>query len=92
MTSSFFDFIFVKLREISINLAIFNPLKKYMQFNGMNRLNKLNRYGSTENLNNNRYNSELKSFRNLNINNIDREMEKNVEDLEYPLLKNYFHA
>ena len=70
--------------------------QKYMQFNGMNRLNKLNRYGSTENLNNNnRYNSELKSFRNLNINNIDREMEKNDDDLdrmEYPLLKNYFHA
>ena len=82
----------------SMNNNIDTELRqKYMQFNGMNRLNKLNRYGSTENLNNNnnRYNSELKSFRNLNINNIDREMEKNDDDLdrmEYPLLKNYFHA
>ena len=66
--------------------------KKYMQFNGMNRLNKINRYGSSENLNNYRYDSELRSFRNLNF---DREMEKNDIDfdrIQYPALKNYFHS
>ena len=67
--------------------------KKYMQFNGMNRLNKLNRNGSSENLNNYRYDNEIKRFRNLNLN-IDREMEKNEDDLDrmqYPALKNYFY-
>ena len=67
--------------------------KKYMQFNGMNRCNRLNRYGSSENLTNYRYDNDKKSFRNLNLN-MDREMEKNEDELDkiqYPALKNYFH-
>ena len=66
---------------------------KYMQFNGMNRLNKLNRYGSTENLSKYRYNNDNRSFRNLNLN-MDKEMEKNEDDMfnwQFPALNNYFH-
>ena len=36
--------------------------KKYMQFNGMNRCNRLNRYGSSENLTNYRYDNDKKVF------------------------------
>ena len=66
---------------------------KYMQFNGMNRFNKLNRYGSTENLSKYRYNNDKRSFRNLNLN-MDKEMEKNEDDMfnwQFPALNNYFH-
>ena len=66
---------------------------KYMQFNGMNRFNKLNRYGSTENISKYRYNNDKRSFRNLNLN-MDKEMEKNEDDMfnwQFPALNNYFH-
>ena len=67
--------------------------QKYMQFNGMNRQNKLNRYGSYENLSNLKQDSDKKNFRNLHLN-MDKEMEKNgdeLDKLQYPALKNYFY-
>ena len=76
----------------SLNNNIDSELKKkYMQFNGMNRLHKLKRCGSGAKLSNYRYDNVFKSFRNLNI---GREMEKNGDDLEriqYHALRNYFH-
>ena len=68
--------------------------KKYLQFNGLNnRLNKLNRYGSNENLNSIMNDNDKKGYRNLKLN-MDREIEKNGDGNErrkYPVLNNYFH-
>ena len=76
----------------SMNNNIDTELRnKYMQFNGMNRFNKLNRYGSSENLRN--YAFDKTSFRKSNLF-MDKEMEKNDDNLEeyqYPALNNYFH-
>ena len=76
----------------SMNNNINNELRnKYMQFNGMNRFNKLNRYGSSENLSNIRYDKISFGKSNSNMN---KEVEKNEDDLEqyqYPALNNYFH-
>ena len=76
----------------SLNNNIDSELKKkYMQFNGMNRLHKLRRCGSGAKLSNYRYDNDFKSFRSLNI---GREIEKNGDDLEriqYHALRNYFH-
>ena len=63
---------------------------KYMQFNGMNRIRKLNRFGSAENI----YSNYDRNYSNNNLKKGEREYEKNIEgenSLEYPLLKNYFH-
>ena len=69
--------------------------KKYMQFNGMNRIKKLRRYGSCDNFvysecfsHNNNDNK-----RNLKLN-MNKEVEKNHDEMnkfEYPALNNYFH-
>jgi hypothetical protein len=63
---------------------------KYMQFNGMNRIRKLNRFGSAENV----YSNFERNNSNNNLKKGEKEYEKNIEgenSLEYPLLKNYFH-
>ena len=82
----------MKKNLFSLNNNIDSELKKkYMQFNGMNRLHKLKRCGSGAKLSNYRYDNVFKSFRSLNI---GREMEKNGDDLEriqYHALRNYFH-
>ena len=65
---------------------------KYMKFNGMN-INKLNRYGSSQNFKSDLGYENIPSFRNTYLN-IDKEMEKNEEELDrirYPALSNYFH-
>ena len=69
--------------------------KKYMQFNGMNQIKKLRRYGSCDNLaysecfsNNNNDNK-----RKLKLN-MEKESEKNYDEMnkiDYPALNNYFH-
>ena len=66
-----------------------------MQFNGMNRIKKLRRYGSCDNFvysecfsHNNNDNK-----RNLKLN-MNKEVEKNHDEMnkfEYPALNNYFH-
>ena len=66
---------------------------KYMKFNGMNNINKLNRYGSSQNFKSDLGYENIPSFRNTYLN-IDKEMEKNEEELDrirYPALSNYFH-
>ena len=67
--------------------------KKYMQFNGMNRLKRLKRYGSSENMVNSECISNNNNFRNLKLN-MDKESEKNYDGLnkyQYPVLNNYFN-
>jgi hypothetical protein len=64
--------------------------KKYLQFNGMNRLHKFNRYGSAENFMNHQVS------RNENVKTINnKKNEKKSDDIynnsEYPVLRNYFH-
>ena len=67
---------------------------KYLQFNGLNRPNRLYRYGSTENLTSkNENNNRKRNFRNFKLN-IDREIEKNRDDgdnWKYSTLKHYFN-
>ena len=68
---------------------------KYLQFNGLNRNNKLNRYGSSENLTNYKNENEnIKiNFRGLKLI-MDKEIEKNREDddiFQYQTLKQYFN-
>ena len=67
--------------------------QKYMQFNGMNRLQRIKRYGSIDNYIKNNNNSRND---NKHIFNEGRLFEKKEEDIfnnsEYPVLKNYFHG
>ena len=83
---------FYRQNLISLNDNIDSDFKKkYMQFNGMNRLHKLKRCDSGSILSNYRYNNDVKSFRSLNF---GREIEKNGDDLEriqYHALRNYFN-
>ena len=64
--------------------------KKYLQFNGISRLNKINRLGSTDNFMN-YINSRNESIKKMN----EKKIEENSDDIhnnsEYPVLKFYFH-
>ena len=69
---------------------------KYLQFNGLNRPNKLNRFGSSINLTNGKFenNKKKRNFRTMKYN-IDKEMEKNRDDevkRQYGTLKQYFNS
>ena len=67
--------------------------KKYMQFNGMNRLQRYKRYGSIDNYMKYRNNNNSRND-NYNMFNDGRLIEKNDDifnNSEYPVLKNYFH-
>ena len=69
--------------------------KKYMQFNGMNRFKRLRRYGSCDDFVYSECFSHINNVnkRNLKLN-MKKESEKNYDEmnkLEYPALKNYFH-
>ena len=64
--------------------------KKYLQFNGMNKLHKFNRYGSAENFMNHR----VSRNENVKTNNNKKNEEKSDDiynNSEYPVLRNYFH-
>ena len=70
---------------------------KYLQFNELNRTNKLNRYGSFENLTNSKFENlnRKRNFGTLKLKlNMDKEIEKNREDgdnFQYQTLKQYFN-
>ena len=77
----------------SLSQQNLNFKKKYMQFNGMNRLQRFNRYGSVENykiLNNNYLRNDSKE-QNFNNGKLYEQNDDIFNNSEFPLLKNYFH-
>ena len=79
-------FIWNNLNSLSQKNFAFH--KKYMEFNGMNRLQRFNRYGSLENLINSRNDNNNKMFYEGRLYDKSDDIFNNSE---YPLLKNYFH-
>ena len=66
--------------------------KKYLQFNGMNKLHRFNRYGSVGNFMKYRNNYSRNDYNNLkNDRRLNDKSEEVYNNSEYPVLKNYFH-